>query len=251
MPLIPRPVPTVAALIVIATTIRLGVWQVHRYYETQIRAESIRGAYQLPPLETLVEHTTDLDNRRAHLRGSFLDAPPALSAGGLVGGLPGYRLVRPFQLMDGPSILVDQGWVPVDSPAASLSEPLPDTVVTLDGLLIGAHGNTDLLPHHVAGIERWPLDGDLLWGILPRVLGPPYGAIAVARGVDIPIVLRAGEALEEERLHPGPLPVTGYVLPLPKIHHRSYAAQWFAIAGGTGLLWLWGSWVRVPAVRED
>jgi cytochrome oxidase assembly protein ShyY1 len=154
--------------------------------------------------------------------------------------VPGYRLVVPALQSDDTTLLVDLGWVPADLDTEALHALLPSQVETFDGLLLPATPpTTPATPEREGNIERWPLDGDHLWGILPRALGPPYGAIAAARDVDHPWVLRVGERRHEERLEPAALPVTGYALPLPKVHHRSYAAQWFAIALLAAALWLW------------
>ena len=237
----PRLLPTLAAIVTVAVTVRLGVWQVSRYHQSQALSQSIHERFEQPPVERIEGSPEALAHRRATLTGRYLDAPAALSAGGLVGGTPGYRLVLPFQLTTGDTLLVDRGWVPVDIDADALAALRVDGEVTESGLLAAAEGRTDLQPEPLDGAERWPLDGDLLLGVLPRVLGPPYAAIAHARGVDHAIVLKVGSPRHEERLNPGDIPIDGYVLPLPKIHHRSYAAQWFAIAAVAALLWLWSS----------
>jgi cytochrome oxidase assembly protein ShyY1 len=243
-----RPVPTVAMVVVVVATVRLGFWQVSRFFESQAKSVAITAAWERSEVTELPALDDGLNNRRASLTGRVLEEIPALSAGGLVGGLPGYRYVLPFELKGGSTMLVDLGWVPVHADRAQLHGMRPEGVVTLVGLLAIAEGVRSLQPDVVAGMERWPLSGDLLLGVFPRVHGPPYGAIAAARSVDRGLVLRVGEPTEEERLHPGEIPITGYTLPLPKVHHRSYAAQWFAIALGTLLLWAWYSW-RPSAVK--
>ncbi|MFT4621766.1 MAG: surfeit locus 1 family protein [Myxococcota bacterium] len=241
MKLAPRAVPTIAALAAFLLTARLGVWQVDRYYESLSIADRIHERWEQPPLTSIGGEPAAIEHRRTTVRGQFIPAPYALSAGGLVGGTPGYRLISPFQIDGGPTLLVDRGWVPVDVTLEQLRSMDPGGEISLEGILAVAEGGGDLRAQVDGEVERWPLAGDRLWGVLPRVLGPPYGAVATARGVDLAVVLRAGELREAERLGPATPPIGGYTLPLPKVHHRSYAAQWFAIAGVVLLLWLWSS----------
>ena len=78
-----------------------------------------------------------------------------------------------------------------------------------------------------------------------RTLAASVGVSHYESAVDV--ARRAREERDEERLDPGPLPIEGYSLPLPKTHHRSYAAQWFAIAALALALWLWASLRLRPA----
>ncbi len=243
MKLAPRPVPTLATLVVLGVTARLGIWQVDRYYQSLETAEHMERQWSAPPLESLpLSGHEDLAHRRVAIDGEILDGPRALSAGGLVGGTPGYRLVVPFRSSDGPTLLVDLGWVPADATEQTLTAWSPTGALHAEGLLLpAAPPTTPLQPDVDGNIERWPLDGDRLWGLLPRALGPPYGSVAQARNTDVPWVIKVGERHEEERLEPSAPPIGGYALPLPKIHHRSYAAQWFAIGLLAVALWLWSS----------
>ena len=205
----PRLVPTLATILVFGATCRLGFWQIDRYYQSTAIAEHMEAQWANPPLKA-IPGVPDPAHHRASVEARLVEAPLALSAGGLIGSVPGYRLVVPARQGDGTTLLIDLGWVPADLDTAGLHALLPSALETFEGLLLPATPpTTPATPEREGRVERWPLDGDRLWGILPRALGPPYGAIAAARGVDHPWVLRVGERHHEERLEPAALPVMG------------------------------------------
>lgn len=249
MRLRPRILPTLAALVVGVVCFRLGIWQLARYDESAAISETMTTAWSETPL-TRVGPGADLAHRRASLEGRWVDTDPAFVTGGLVGGQPGYQLIAIFECDDGTRLLVDRGWVPVSTTPASLAAVHQPGPARITGLLLPISGSTELVPTRTPdGLYRWPLETDLLMGLLPRVLGPPHAAIAAAADPPVgPYLLAVGPAVDEARHRKrGALPVSGYVLPLPKIHHLSYAAQWFGFAGLALLLWLWSSLRREGA----
>jgi cytochrome oxidase assembly protein ShyY1 len=230
---------------------RLGVWQLHRYGESNAIAEERRAAWSADEVEQ-VDPSAALAFRRASLRGRWADVEPALITGGLVGGQPGYQVIAALETESGQRLLVDRGWVPVTTTReqlAALHQPGPAEVA---GLLLPIEGSPRGEPVVRDGLVQWPLETDLYLGLLPRVLGPPFAAMAARADPPVlPYVLIAGPAFDEARHRkPGALPVPGYELPLPKVHHLSYAAQWFGFAGAALLLWLWASLVRAPRSEE-
>lgn len=232
-------------MIVAAVCASLGVWQIRRYGESAARSAEILTAWEQEPL-TAVPARPDptLRNRRARISGTWADEEPARVSGGVVGGQPGHQLVARLHQAGGPDVLVDRGWVPFDLPRDRLLALREDGAVTVEGLLTAAEGRTDLRPIRAPdGTPLWPLDSDRAWGLFPRALGPPFGAMVTAADPPVaPWVLRVGPAFDPEHSRPlGPLPVPGYVLPLPRTHHLSYAAQWFAFAAAALGLWAWAS----------
>lgn len=230
----------------VPTCVRLGFWQLDRYDSSQATTHEIVSAWEKPPLTTL-DPAADLNNRRAALTGAWVPRSSALASGGLVSGAPGYQLMTVLQVRGGPRVLVDRGWVPVEVTPDQLAALDVPGEVSVEGLLVRLEGRTDLEPEaHLDAVPRWPLETDLLWGVLPRAKGPPLAAIAAHTSPPVaPWALRAGPALEEGRERRlGSLPVGGYVLPVPKIHHLSYAAQWFAFALLGVIVWAWMCRVR-------
>ncbi len=244
MKLEPRWVPSLVALVFVLLFARLGVWQIQRYQQAAALSSTIRAAWELAPLESVdATIAADAIHRRASLHGQWVDPNAALIRGGLVAGIPGYHLIGVFAPTHGPPIVVDRGWVPTSSTREQLDDLAPAGTVDIEGLLVLGAGDSSLQPQASdIGIDRWPMVTDLAYGLFHRVLGPPYGAIARAHPAQPlrNLALVQGPMLTDEpdrRL--GPLPVPGYVLPLPRTHHLSYAGQWFAFALGTVALWGW------------
>lgn len=253
MPFRPRLVPTIAAWTAALFMARLGVWQISRYHESSAKSETMRSAWSLEPLRHLPDGAgAELAWHRATLDGAYVDAVPVLVTGGLVSDEPGYHVILPFETTDGDRILVNRGWVPVTITAPELAAlPRPAHV---EGLLVPIEGDATIEPVSSSdGLLRWPLETDVFLGIFQRLLGPPFAAIAshsITPVVDL--ALLEGEPLNEERERKrGALPVSGYVLPVPRTHHLSYAAQWFGFASATLAAWAWASYQRQRRQEDD
>jgi len=239
----PRILPTIAALVVSLTTARLGVWQLQRYATSAEIAAEMTSAWDREPLNSLpAEPAEDLHFRRASLRGRWVPDSGMLVRGTPISGVPGYELVGLLALDQGGNMLVDRGWVPTTVTPAELAALYPADEVSVEGLLVPITGNPDLRGATDAdGIHRWPLEMDLLWGIFPRAVGLPFASMAAAAAVPIaPVALCLGPRLDEEtERRATTTPAPGYVLPLPRTHHLSYAGQWFAFSAFALVLWLW------------
>lgn len=248
MRLKPRFLPSVAALVVCLVTARLGVWQIQRYATSAEIAASMTAAWELDPLTALHAVPPEtLRFRRASLRGRWVPGSGALVRGTPISGMPGYELVSLLALEGGEHLLVDRGWVRTDVSASEIAALHPPEGsraddVLVEGLLVPMDGTSTLrATTGPDGVTRWPLEMDLLWGVFPRAVGLPYASMAAAAGVPVaPVALCLGPRLDEEtERRATTVPAPGYVLPLPRTHHLSYAAQWFAFCAFAAVLWLW------------
>jgi cytochrome oxidase assembly protein ShyY1 len=248
----PRAAPTLVALVVVATTIGLGVWQVQRHLGAEVERSRVAAQLAAEPL-TAPPSATDPLPVRTHLTGCYAEGPLALITGGLHEGEPGYRLFQPYVTAAGPTVLVDRGWIPAELPPDAVARLATPACEPLDGLAIPLTGATTTPPTELApGLTRWAMQSDLLWGVLPRVLGPPLIDLAARLDGEVAsVAVLRGPEIDDPRERPrSQAPVGGYMVPVSRIHHRSYAAQWFAIAGITLLLWLWDWRVRRPRSRD-
>lgn len=238
-------IPAIAALFTAITCARLGVWQLHRYGESAAISARLLAAWDAPPVQRVDDAPVEeLAFRQATLRGAWAPGTTAVVRGTPVAGEPGYQVITTFVAEDGARVLVDRGWVPTTTPPEGFAALDVADPATITGLLVPVEGNTALRPEPgPGGLLRWPLEMDLLWGMFPRAVGLPFAAMAASAEPPVSAVaLRVGPRLEhEDERRLGPLPVPGYVLPLPQTHHLSYAAQWFAFAGMALVLWLWFS----------
>ena len=100
------------ALVVAATCVRLGFWQIARLHQRQARNATARGGWALPPLELRGPVPPDsVGNRRVHVRGFYDFDHERLWRPHLLDEAPGVDLVTPLKLAGGVAVLVDRGWV--------------------------------------------------------------------------------------------------------------------------------------------
>ena len=224
----PSPGLTLAALVLCALFVRLGVWQWHKGALAQERWSAFaRGADRLlslgagtgsalPPFQRVTvtgqldaAHQFLLDNRSLH-------------------GLPGYEVLTPLARAGAPALLVDRGWVPFTGRRAELPPvgfAAPDSV-TLSGRLADLPS-----PGLSSGRAAPPSAGP--W---PRLTSFPVMAELAAA---------LGTPLAPRLLLLDPAQPFGYLRDwqppgLPPLRHLSYAIQWWAFAfvtlGGWALL---------------
>jgi surfeit locus 1 family protein len=192
------------ALVVAATCVRLGFWQISRLHQRLARNAATRAGWALPSLE--VTPTTPLDsirNRRVHVRGVYDFDHERLWRPHMLDEAPGVDLVTPLKLRDGVAVLVDRGWVA--SPDAyhvderAFWEPESADIV---GLAFAA-------PRTRGDVDPARLKDSLPYRLLPFVVQQlPDSASAPAGG--------SPRRLPPPELTNGP--------------HLSYVIQWFSFA---------------------
>ncbi|NUA29883.1 SURF1 family protein [Cupriavidus basilensis] len=138
------PLPTIAALVVIAVTCALGNWQLNRAHEKVARAARLEALAAQPPLEigrSLVDGA--LSERRVHVRGRFDAAHTVLldnrPHGNGTDSRAGFMVLTPLRVAGGdaaaPAVLVLRGWLPRDAQDRTHIAPFPtpEGEVELDG----------------------------------------------------------------------------------------------------------------------
>lgn len=116
-----RPLPglTVATLVSLAILLGLGTWQLQRRAEKHLLLNQIETRRNLPaaPIEDLIPVGDYAAFRNATATGVFehgkevyVFAPHADEGP----TKPGFKVLTPFRLVGGDTILVDRGWVPED-----------------------------------------------------------------------------------------------------------------------------------------
>ncbi len=204
------------ALVLAATCVRLGFWQLSRLHQRQARNASARAGWALPPLE--VTGTTPLDsvhNRRVHVRGAYDFGHERMWRPHMLDEAPGVNLVTPLKLGDGAAVLVDRGWVA--SPDAyhvderAFQEPESADVAGLAFAAPRGHGDVDPAK----------LQDSVPYALLPFV---------VQQLPDCPSVVPGSTCVPPASPAPGGLPRR---LPPPELTngpHLSYVIQWFSFA---------------------
>ncbi|WP_420994558.1 SURF1 family protein [Cupriavidus sp. 30B13] len=233
------PVPTLAALAVIAVTCALGHWQLDRAHEKIARAQRLQALAAQPPLEIGPALAAGpVAERRVHVRGRFdpghtvlLDNRPH---GNGTDSRAGFLVLTPLRVAGGgpaaPAVLVLRGWLPRD-----------------------AQDRTRIAPFSTPGGEV-DLEGTALETV-PRVFGLGRGAQAEAgqkirQNVDIAAFARElGVTLQpfvlEQRSDSGDGLARDWApVDIGADRHYGYAFQWFGLAALTLVLLVALAWRR-------
>src|SRR5690606_21264936 len=131
---------TLLALVGIVSVANLGVWQLNRAAEKRALLDQMSaGAASIRPLETASQdvpryQTVTATGRYDAAHQILLDNMPSMR------GMPGYRVLTPFELRGDGWILVDRGWLPMGRSRATLPN------VAVDGDERTILGRVDDLP---------------------------------------------------------------------------------------------------------
>jgi surfeit locus 1 family protein len=192
------------ALVVAATCVRLGFWQISRLHQRLARNAATRAGWALPSLD--ITSTTPLDsvrNRRVHVRGVYDFDHQRLWRPHMLDEAPGVDLVTPLKLTDGVAVLVDRGWV-ASADAYHVDERAyrePDSAVVV-GLAFAA-------PRTRGDVDPAKLKDSVPYAVLPFVVQQLPESVAVAPA-------GSPRRLPPPELTNGP--------------HLSYVIQWFSFA---------------------
>lgn len=244
-----RWVVAVAAVLTMAITARLGVWQLDRAEQKatlQARIEARESLPALPAdaLAVLPEQAEAQHFRRIVVAGRWLPQHTVYLDNRQMHGRPGFFVVTPLLLDGGDAVLVQRGWIPrnfVDR--AALPElPLPGGPVQVFGRVAPPPARlyefADALPGRIRqnlglasfgreiGLRLRPLSLQALDGQGAEAADQPgsssgtTGATADSRA---PVAL--------QRAWPKPATDLG--------KHHGYAFQWFALCALTAGLYVW------------
>jgi cytochrome oxidase assembly protein ShyY1 len=204
----------VIAVLVAATCVNLGLWQLRRLDARRaLNADILDRRSALPlSIEDMVGNAAAEPYRPASARGRYDVEHEVLVYGRSLDGEAGHHVVTPLLLPGGGAILVVRGWVPFAMQAAPVRAAAPPAnEVRVEGFLAPDEGDGSVAP-----------DAD---GVV-RVLD--VRGIASSLPYDIyPLPLQLAEQTPPQ---PGSLPIP---LPLPALSegpHLSYAIQWFSFA---------------------
>jgi cytochrome oxidase assembly protein ShyY1 len=226
--------------------IEAGFWQIRRLHERQALNARIRersaDTVPLPEVDDGTE-PDDLVYRRVDVAGTYDATHEVLVRFRSRTGLPGYEVLTPLRTDDGPTVLVDRGWVPLEDgdrwPVPEMA-PHPDQV-EVTGLLAPAEGGSTRLARRPDGVQ------------VVNAIDPATLRAAVDDGDLYPVYLLAddgGSGVGSSF----PVPVDPPAL--TEGPHRSYAVQWFlfasvGIVGWAALLRRRGPLAPQPARSES
>lgn len=205
----------------------LGSWQVQRldWKTNLIEERAARTAMAPAPLaDALAEALADparWDYRPVVASGRFRHDKEMLLGARSLNGNVGYHVMTPLVLEDGVAVLVDRGWIPLETKdAASRAAGNPEGTVAVAGVLRIPPAPNWLSPDNAPEQNFW------YW-------------------VDIPaMAAQAGLALEpfyvevDATPNPGGFPIGGQTrVELPN-DHLQYAITWYALALALAVIFL-------------
>lgn len=224
-----RSILAVAAVLVVALTVRLGLWQLDRAAQKAALQASLDERRALPslPEASLARDAAAAAlqyHRRTELHGHWRSDATVYLENRQMDGRPGFFVVTPLQLSDGTGVLVQRGWLPRDPQDRTRVQapPLPDGEVRVQG--------------------RIAPPPQRLYEVGPEASGPIRQNLeTVAYAQEIKLLLRPLSLLQE--LDPGAggdALQRRWLVPAADLHkHYGYAAQWFALAALTAVLYVW------------
>ena len=199
----------VVAVIVAGTCIRLGFWQLHRLHgrrdvNTMLEA---RGAEPTVPIGSLAPDA--LPYHHVTATGEYDPTHEQILSGRSQNENPGNHVLTPLVLGDGTAVIVDRGWVPLETttPPVTGAAAAPAGRVTVTGLALPPDQVSDPAVVSPAIVTRIDLGrSDLPYRLLPVYVLLQSQAPAQA----------SPEIVTPPGFDNGP--------------HLSYAVQWFSFA---------------------
>jgi surfeit locus 1 family protein len=201
----------VLTLLACSVLARLGVWQLSRLDQRRAANAQRERTRALAPVDLpAVPGAGDYLEHPAVAYGHFLTAPSFTLINHSLRGAPGVEIVNTFELAGGALVLVDRGFVPLESRFVA---PVPPTgPVTLRGFLFTAV-NDDRAPHPQG------LKGDDWVRLAPAEMGAATGRTF------LPYALAPTHNTGDGRF-----PIVKKLQAIDEGPHLSYAIQWFAFA---------------------
>jgi cytochrome oxidase assembly protein ShyY1 len=205
------------AVVVAATCVALGLWQLSRLEERRSLNARILDRRSATPL--MIEGASSGSNaepyRRASAEGTYDVEHEVLVYGRSLNGEAGHQVVTPLVLADGGAILVVRGWVPFTMQTAPVRGAAPAANdVDVSGSLVPDEGDGSTAPDADRVVRALDVDG------IASTL--PYEVF--------PLPLQLARQMPPQ---PGSLQAP---VPPPELSegpHLSYAIQWFSFAAVT------------------
>jgi len=198
----------------------LGSWQLDRADRKQALLEQQKLRKNQYPIELDVSEYTNRDYRyqRVVLRGVYDGEHQFLIDNRVINGVVGFFVMTPLHLhVDGRSVLVNRGWVPLGGDRKKLPQVSVDSgEVTVTGI-----------------IDRFPSVGLTLAGASTPSQGWP-SVVQVVDGSILSEVLGYSllpfQVLLDQDVGQGYYRHWNFESSMPPWKHRAYAFQWFALA---------------------
>jgi len=231
---------TVATIVAVAATARLGVWQLSRAAEKIALQTALDTRGHLAPLSNadLARDAAQADVqhfRPAVLHGHWLAGHTVFLENRQMNGRPGFFVVTPLRLDGrGDAVLVQRGWAPRDLRDRTLLPPVdePPGPIEVHGLIAPPPSRLFEFSAAQGGAIRQNLD----LAAFSTEIHLPLAPVSVQQNGS---AATRGDALLRQWPHPA-----------VDVHkHYGYAFQWFAMSALMAGLYVWFQLVR-PRLRR-
>ena len=200
----------------------LGSWQVHRLiWKTELNEER-RAQFQAEAvmLPAALDDAASYAYRRVWLEGRFRHEAEMFLAARTFDRRVGYQIVTPFERTDGPAVLVNRGWVPLENkePETRLGGQIQGTY-RLEGVVVPGGRAGWFTPDNEPQNNMW------FW--------TDTEALAAEAGIPAPsFLVDAGPTP-----NPGGLPIGGQTKVELRSEHMQYIVIWYALAIGLAVIY--------------
>ncbi len=200
----------------------LGSWQVHRLiWKTELNEER-RAQFQAEAvmLPAALEDPASYAYRRVWLEGRFRHEAEMFLAARTFDRRVGYQIITPFERTDGPAVLVNRGWVPLDNkePETRLGGQI-EGMYRLEGVVVPGGRAGWFTPDNEPENNIW------FW--------TDTEALAAEAGIPAPsFLVDAGPTP-----NPGGLPIGGQTKVELRSEHMQYIVIWYALAIGLAVIY--------------
>ena len=206
----------------IVILLALGSWQVHRLiWKTELNEER-RAQFQAEAvmLPAALDDAASYAYRRVWLDGRFRHEAEMFLAARTFDRRVGYQIITPFERTDGPAVLVNRGWVPLDNkePKTRLGGQIEGTY-RLEGVVVPGGRAGWFTPDNEPENNIW------FW--------TDTEALAAEAGIPAPsFLVDAGPTP-----NPGGLPIGGQTKVELRSEHMQYIVIWYALAIGLAVIY--------------
>lgn len=202
---------TIPALIVL---LGLGTWQLYRMQWKNELMHTIEEKIQSAPVSLPIadDAIQALQYRRVTTTGQFLN-DKEMYLYQTYNGKPGYEVMTPFLRDDGPVVLVDRGWVPMDKRDPETRKATqPKDPLTIEGMAHPSETPGTFTPDNNPDHNVW------------FYIDMPQMAKYIGMDVQPMYVRMVGSYV------PGEYPIKGKITIDIRNDHLEYAITWYALA---------------------
>jgi surfeit locus 1 family protein len=235
-------VATMATVIGVALTVRLGVWQLSRGHEKEALHAAILSQQAKPALDTAAVLKDKSVLAQLHqgvrLEGRWLSQYTVYLENRPMQGHSGFIVLTPLQIDNATTVLVQRGWIPRHQQDRTLLAPIetPQGLVRVNGRITSAPSEVmDLGEKNAATAEATTAQTT---GQSPIRQNLKLAEYSQEIGVSLVGTVLQTDADAEGLQRSWPVITAGVE------KHWGYAFQWFALAVVQLMLYFWYQWIK-------